>query len=59
MRFTLLALAMHLFQNTLAGELSCAAALTKPDPCVLSEHDPFPTLRPTYCVSQNAIRFKP
>jgi hypothetical protein len=37
MRFALLALAIHLFQNTLAGQLGCAATLTEPDPCVFSE----------------------
>jgi hypothetical protein len=35
--FALLALAIHLFKNALAGQLGCAPTLTEPYPRVFSE----------------------
>ena len=37
MLFEPLALPIHLFKNTLAGEFGCAATPTEPNPCVFSE----------------------
>jgi hypothetical protein len=37
MLFELLTLAIHLFKNTLAGQLGFAATLTEPNPRVFSE----------------------
>jgi hypothetical protein len=37
MLFELLALPIHLFKNTLAGQLGFPATLTGPNPCVFSE----------------------
>jgi hypothetical protein len=37
MLFELLTLAIHLFKNTLAGQLDFAATLTEPNPRVFSE----------------------
>jgi hypothetical protein len=36
MLFELLALAIHLFKNTLAGQLGFSATLAEPNPCVFS-----------------------
>jgi hypothetical protein len=37
MLFALLTLIIHLFKQTLAGQLGFASALAEPNPCVFSE----------------------